>query len=188
MQNRINSIKEYFVGFNIAENVAYVKVIFPEKWSVTSNEILESNFKVNCVSDNDGGIYFYSDMNNGITNLFDAIDFTIDFNKDMERKSQLFLDKLEQLKSLFSTLSLEELSTLDFVVSNKPNKDKVKTKKRVSKKGSKEVKNIEKETVENELHDETPKNEDEKENIIIDNSKNDNNDSLLAFAEGLVNG
>ena len=32
----------------------------------------------NCVSDNDGGIYFYSDMNNGITNLFDAIDFTID--------------------------------------------------------------------------------------------------------------
>lgn len=183
MQNRINSIKEYFVGFNIAENVAYVKVVFPETWSVTSNEILDSTFKVNSVSDNDGGIYFYSDMNEGITNLFDAIDFTIEFNKDMERKSQLFLEKLEELKSLFSTLTLEELTTLEFITTKKNNnKEKTKTRKRGEKKEDKKVDKVKTEEKKEEVQLEVPEQGSKKEEIIIEN----NNDSLLAFAEELV--
>ena len=188
MQNRINKIKDYFIGFNIADGIAYVKVMFPEKWSVTDTEILESNFSASVVSAEDRGIYFYSDMNNGITNLFDAIDFTIDFNKDMEKKSQLFVTKLEELKNLFSTLTLEELMSLEFVIMPKT---KVMTKENKPKrtKTKKEKKDDVIETAvateeESGLEEQITNNDISLTSEITDN----NNDSLLAYAESIVNG
>lgn len=142
MQNRINRIKEYFVAFNIAENIAYVKVNFPKKWDLTSGEILNDEFKCNAVEDKEhGGIYFFSDMENGITNLFDAIDFTIDFNKDMELKSQLFLEKMEEMKTLFSTLPLDELKTMEFAFKEKSKTPKADKNKEVKNKRTKKGKN-----------------------------------------------
>ena len=191
MQDRIEKIKEYFVAFNIAENMAYTQVRFPNKWDVPSSEILEENFNVNTAIESDGTIYFFSEMSNGILNVFDAVDFTIDYNKDLEEKSELFREKIEELKELFATKTLDELRTMKIVVeeviilpwkkdskSSKRDKAQNNKDKKTSQTTKKEKKAKVVEEVNNDKVSDTNKVEIGEPDMIPS--------SLLSFAENLV--
>ena len=145
MQERINKIKEYFVAFNIAEGISYIKVKFPKKWEIPNVEILKENFKVSIAEESDGDFYFFSELTNGIDNVFDAVDFVVEFNKDLEAKTQLFTEKINELKELFSTKSLSDLQHLEIVI-NLPmpldeKSDKGKDKSKRTRKNNKKEKN-----------------------------------------------
>lgn len=145
MQERIDKIKEYFVAFNIAEGISYIKVKFPKKWEIPNVDILKENFKVSIAEESDGDFYFFSELTNGIDNVFDAVDFVVDFNKDLEAKTQLFTEKINELKELFSTKCLSDLQHLEIVI-NLPTQldeksDKGKDKSKRTRKNSKKEKN-----------------------------------------------
>lgn len=192
MQKRIENVKEYFVAFNIAENTAYAQLRFPSKWDVPSNEILEENFNTRSAIEGDGSVYFFSDMSNGIMNVFDAVDFTIEYNKDLEEKSELFREKIEELKQIFATKTLEELRNLTISVkevTTLPWKKSEKGDKKERKRGKdkpqiKEEEKVvnnevsEKEVVEKNECEEIPSNE-------VCNVPEEEN-SLLAYAQGIV--
>ena len=45
MQERIDKIKEYFVAFNIAEGISYIKVKFPKKVGNTKCGYIKREFQ-----------------------------------------------------------------------------------------------------------------------------------------------
>lgn len=175
MQNRINKIGEYFKTFNISDNIAYISITLPSKWQLPDINILEESFKVKVAPDDNGIIYFFTDVSNGIDTLFESVEFTISFNKDLEEKLRLLKEKVEYLKELFATNTLEDLKTIEI---------KLKTKR-----GKKAKKN---EVVENEIIDEVPsKTEDEtnSQDTAVNNEEvdeNNNDMSLLEYATQIV--
>lgn len=199
MQERIEKIKDYFIAFNIAEDTAYAQVRFHNKWDVPNNEILIENFKVKSAQESDGSVYFFSELSNGILNVFDAIDFTIDYNRDLEEKGELFREKIEELKMLFATKTLEELRNLAITVeevSTLPWKNSSKNNKRetLSSKKDKKSKKKGEETTPTENNDEvvTPI-EETVEEQVVDTTNNEEGDvpvidpsSLLAYAQEMV--
>ena len=129
MQKRIEKINTYFTDFKVSEGLVYISVNFPKKWQVPSNELLDDMFKVKCVNKNDGtGYYFFSSIENGMYNVFDAVDFTIEFNVNLEEKTNLLQEKINELKSLFMTLPIETLRTIKFKYNEKQTKKSKKNK------------------------------------------------------------
>lgn len=183
MQERINKISEYFKVFNISDNIAYISINFPSKWQVPDTKILEDSFKVKIAPDDGGIVYFFTDVSNGIDNLFDSVEFTITYNRDLETKMQLLKEKVTLLKELFAIHSLEELSTLEIKLTPKKAK---KTKK---------VKTTEQTTSVDDV--ETKVEETNEEKLVeedtsfsnVNNAQGDINDdlSLLEYATRIAN-
>ena len=191
MQERIKNIEEYFVAFNIAENMAYIQVQFPEKWDVPSNEILEENFNVRTAPESNGSMYFFSELSNGILNVFDAVDFAIEYNKDLEEKGELFRVKIEELKELFATKTLEELRNMKIVIETpqalpwKKNKNEEKRDKTRGNKGKKSSR-AEKKEKKSEIVEEVKDDETNVNNNVEIGEPDVMQNSLLSFAENLV--
>lgn len=174
MQKRIEKINNYFNDFKVSDGLVFISVTFPKKWQIPSNELLEEMFKVKCVNKNDGsGHYFFSQIENGMYNVFDSVDFTIDFNLSLEEKSNLLQEKIEELKSLFVELPIEALRTIEYKYSTNQTK---KNKRNAKKKN--DIKNIE---IKSEVTGTTD------ETTIVTGEKNNENNSLLDFAQDLVN-
>lgn len=128
IQERINKIKDYFIGMNVAENIVYVSVKFPNKWAVS--ELTEPNFKTNIAPMSNGaGIYFYTELLNGFDVVFDAIEYNINFNQQAEERIALLKQKIDELREIFDREDIETLKTIEF-------KYKVPKKKNVSKNGN----------------------------------------------------
>lgn len=150
MQDRIIKINEYFVAFNIAEGISYIKVRFPNKWEIPNGEVLLENFNVKIATETNGEIYFFSELINGTDVVFDAVDFVVDFNKDLEAKTLLFSEKINELKELFSTRTLSELQQLEIIIKSPiPFTIKEETTKDDKSKNKKGRRNNKKKEVEN---------------------------------------
>ena len=131
MQKRIEKISSFFKGFNITDGIAYVVVSFPKAWQIPSGEVLSTEFKTS-VAEDDNGTYFFTQYINGIELVFDAVDFVIEFNRDLEAKTNLFKEKMDELKNIFMSESLETLKTLkiEFKQATKKNTKKKNTSKK----------------------------------------------------------
>lgn len=127
VKERIEKISQYFVSMNVAEGIIYALTKFPNKWRIP-NEIPIDPYLTKTVYDKEsGGYYFFIELESGFTPLFDAIDYTILINKEIEEKTNLLREKVDELKKLFSNESIEKLRTLEFVFSKqKKNKKKAK--------------------------------------------------------------
>ena len=122
LQDRMNDMKPYFRGIEMYNEAIMVKVVFPNKWKAYPSD----DGRINVTpSENDPNMtYYYADSNNTTyEDMFDLIEETIKANNDIVLKLKLLKEKGEELKELFSQLSLEELKTLKFVT------EKVKTEK-----------------------------------------------------------
>lgn len=175
MQKRIEKINQYFNDFKVCDGLVFISVDFSKKWQVPSNELLDEMFKVKYVNKNDGtGYYFFSPIENGMYNVFDAVDFTIEFNLNLEAKTMLLQEKIEELKKLFTELPIEILKTLEFKYSEKKPKNTRKNNKK---------KNINSEEI---LKTEITDNTDCSTTTVTADENNENN-SLLDFAQDLIN-
>ena len=113
---RIEKTKPYFVSFNVMaeESVSYAVVKFPSGWATPDSNALLSNFKVQVAPMGQGQMCFASEIENGSECIFDALDYVIDFNKAVEERKALLHQKIEELKELFCSETLDRLKTLEF--------------------------------------------------------------------------
>lgn len=130
INKRIEKIKEYFSQFNVYYGLNVLIIKLPKKWS-------DFDYREMCYSQNitveksqNNELVFTNDMNDGCDKLFDMVEEIIKFNEQIEKKTQLFKEKTEELKALFSTESYEKLQTLFFSFGNNKKNNKSKTKKK----------------------------------------------------------
>jgi hypothetical protein len=138
IQDKINSLKPYFKLFNIADGVAYALIEMPKKWVVPSDISEKFMISTKEVSGKDSGVYFFADMNentNAIDSVFDSIEYTINFNKLLEERTEVFCELVNRLKEISSTEPVERLRKLQFVLPGD-------VKKRGRKKKDKKVNNV----------------------------------------------
>ncbi len=167
INKRIETIKEYFLKFNVDDNTITLILKFPPKWTVPDSNFLREQYSV-VAGPMQYGIVFATELENGFDKIFDAVDYMIAFNKEAQERMALFNEKAQELKSLFTTESLENLKSLAFTF--------VKKNKKTTK-----VKPIQEETVKKEEPIEVPKDAKMQEEKI-----ESEDDSLLAVAQELI--
>lgn len=113
LNERINNIKQYFKGCNVASDSTFVLVSFPKTWKTFDEETLNNKYNV-FTGQRDEGMYFITETANGTDCIFDAIEYTIKLNQTFEEKQALLQIKANELAALFVTEPLEKLKTLEF--------------------------------------------------------------------------
>lgn len=131
LNDRIEKVKPFFVSFNVVaeEAAAYAVVKFPSEWTIPDQSAMKANFKVE-IAPMQNGICFVTEIKNGAECIFDALDYVIDFNKKVQERKGLLLEKIKELQNLFATETLDRLKTLQFTFAPQ----KKSGKKTVSKK------------------------------------------------------
>jgi hypothetical protein len=147
---------------------------------------------------NSNGHYFFTSLTNGADCVFDAIDDIIKFNQSIEEKTRLLKTKAQELKELFETEDIEKLRTLTFtfVTNDVKTETEDETTKKEGKKNNKGNKGKKGKDKKNKAAEEAPvtpteeepvkeeKAEVEEEQLI--NNKNVEGDSLLDFANDII--
>lgn len=178
IKERIEKLKGVFVSFNITEGFTYALTKIPSKWILP--DTIEQ-FQVSTTYDKStGGYYFVTKVDDGVENVFDAIDYVVKLNQSIEEKKQLLQEKANELSELFASEPIERLRTLEFVF--KPQKKQVK-------KGKKNKKTEEippsdpvvEETAEN-IQENTVENEEIVQHEVVE----ENNYSLMDVAQELI--
>lgn len=121
-QERVKRLEEYRPDISFKDGAFVLKLRFKPSWRIIQPNDPE---KLACAEDNKTkGLWWYVVKIEEIDELFDLIDATIEANIEMERKSELYQAKVEELKELFlSDASFEKLSSLQFTFP-KPKKGK----------------------------------------------------------------
>lgn len=120
LQERINKISQYFRSMEMTNGVIIIKVQYNNKWGVYPSD--DNKIKVAKSEETPNEWFYYGNFNDiTVDDIFDLIENTIEMNLSAAAKLELLNSKFEELKNLFATESLERLSTLKFVLSNKKN-------------------------------------------------------------------
>lgn len=147
LQERINKISQYFRSMEMTNGIIIIKVQYNNKWGVYPSD--DNNIKVAKSEDTPNEWFYYGNFNDiTVDDIFDLIENTIEMNLSAAAKLELLNSKFEELKNLFATESLERLSTLKFVLSNK--KSYRKNKKTVTTDEPSNTENIDKKENNNE--------------------------------------
>lgn len=104
-----------FSDENNVQNI-YVSVNFPSIWVIS--DLTAQKYNTQAVKADDGLTYFWSELSNGMDNVFDAIDFNITENINAQKKVELYERKKNELRSIFENdaYTLEDLMTLSISI------------------------------------------------------------------------
>lgn len=139
-EKKINELNRYNVCFELKMGYYHVSITYNNGWNVLSPD----NDNIH-VEERNGVWHYITPVNSdNLDNVFKAIDSTIDYNLDLEKKLELFRKKTAELQEIFSNESLETLNTLEFVMTRKPPKKKPGRKPK-----NKEVQQVQEEIVGN---------------------------------------
>ena len=132
LQDRLISLAEYGVGFNMHDGNVLVNITYKEGWSV----IEPSDDTITFMSDDKRpNTYYYSaPLTTDMSHIFEAIDETVNYNKELEEKVRLFQQRVEDMQELFAKRPLSELKTMKFVFDEETPAPKKKTQKKAAKK------------------------------------------------------
>jgi len=113
IQKRIDKLQPFFKGLKVAEGYRIVEVNLRKTWEIEETDEIQVSQKE---TKEQGSLYnmFYSD-----TKSFDEIldyieEKVINYNLEIEEKERLLKAKVEELKRVFETKSLDELNHLKF--------------------------------------------------------------------------
>lgn len=114
IQKRIDLLKPYFRGIKLAENYKIVEINFKKFWDII-NETEEISVEQKDLKDNPKMSYtmFYSESKT-FDEILDFVEGVINYNLELEQKESLLKAKVEELKRVFETKSLDELNNLKF--------------------------------------------------------------------------
>jgi hypothetical protein len=132
LQEEILSIQEYFRSVEYFGKGIVVKVEFPSKWSVYPSN--DEKIKV-APDDNIPNVFFYfTDLSEGtLEEVFSLIRETAEMNINAVKKIELMKEKIEELKEIFASKTIEELQNLKFTF-----EEEKKTKRKYTKKKKEE--------------------------------------------------
>ena len=107
LQEKIISLSEYKLGFNIYSGHTIINVTYPKTWSVLKPENENITFARDEV--NKDTYYYSAPITFNMEEIFQNIEATIEFNKEMEKKIELFHIKQSELQNIFIDESYETL-------------------------------------------------------------------------------
>lgn len=119
LDEQLIKLKNYNIGFNIFEDTVVVNITYPKGWNILSFE--NDDIKMFC---EEGKHYYCISVDKDTGLIFDAIQDTIKYNQDLEKKVTLFNQKVNELKQLFIDEDYTELQTLEFNLRKKRGRKK----------------------------------------------------------------
>lgn len=130
LQDRLVELSQYGVNFSIANGTFVITIKYDKGWDI----IQPDEEGVECYrDDNNTDIYYYTaPISVNIDKLFESIYTTINYNKDIEKKLELFKAKMKELQEVFAAEDLETLKGLEFKFKKKRGKPKKKDTKEKS--------------------------------------------------------
>lgn len=116
IDERIESISEYMLGFVYNGKEIVVNVKLPKEWDPLKDIIKEKlGVKIEPIAESPKGEYhFWVLKDAGFHIVFDAIEFVIKFNKTTQQKIKLLGEKYRELQKIFQDNNIETLETIEF--------------------------------------------------------------------------
>jgi len=107
---------ENLIGFRVNQSVNIIDYWLDPNWSILDEHVGgEIQIKKQKTSDETGFVYYtmYSDLIS-LDGLYNVLSKIIEYNIDLQRKQQLFTQKMTELKDIFGKLDYDELRNLSF--------------------------------------------------------------------------
>jgi hypothetical protein len=116
IEEKINKLLPYFKGLKVTDTYKIVELHLKKSWVVNEDDNLDVNFQKKEIKENNNQYYylFYSDSET----FDDMVNYiengVIKYNLEIEEKENLLRSKVEELKRVFESKSLDELNNLKF--------------------------------------------------------------------------
>lgn len=113
IQKTLDSLQPHVIGIRYVEGTPLIDVILKEGWTLPEDNDIQK------IKGDEGLNYYmiFSDNEKkqiGIDGLLNYVDKTIKINKERERKHELFVQKVNELKEVFKHNNLSKLLNLKF--------------------------------------------------------------------------
>lgn len=122
---KLKELSNYNIAFEIRQGYYHISIVYQNGWDI----IVPENDYIYLEKRGDTYHYIASTDSVNINDMFKAIEHTINYNKDLEKKLELFKEKTSELQELFSKETYEKLKTLEFVFPMQKKKTKKVKKK-----------------------------------------------------------
>ena len=163
LNEQLIRLSSYKINFNIYEGTVIISLEYPKDWT-----ILEINSSDIQTTSENGRQFYWVPLQIDVEKVFELIDETIEYNKDIEAKSELFKQKIDEMRKIFLEEDLQTLRTMEF---------KMKKKKLPKKKVTEEKENNITEVNDAANGKQTPS-ENKQEEVITETVKEENMVSL----------
>lgn len=163
LNEQLIRLSSYKINFNIYEGTVIISLEYPKDWTV-----LEINSSDIQTTSENGRQFYWVPLQMDVEKVFELIDETIEYNKDIEAKSELFKQKIDEMRKIFLEENLQTLRTMEF---------KMKKKKLPKKKVTEEKENNITE-VNDAANDKQTPSENKQEEVITESVKEENMVSL----------
>lgn len=163
LNEQLIRLSSYKINFNIYEGTVIISLEYPKDWTV-----LEINSSDIQTTSENGRQFYWVPLQMDVEKVFELIDETIEYNKDIEAKSELFKQKIDEMRKIFLEEDLQTLRTMEF---------KMKKKKLPKKKVTEEKENNITEVNDAANGKQTPS-ENKQEEVITESVKEENMVSL----------
>lgn len=114
LNEQLIRLSSYKINFNIYEGTVIISLEYPKDWTIL--EIKSDDIQT--TSEN-GRQFYWIPLQTDIEKVFELIDETIEYNKDIEAKSELFKQKINEMRQLFLNEDLQTLRTMEFKMKKK---------------------------------------------------------------------
>ena len=182
-EKRLKELNGYDISFEIKQGYYHIGIVYQEGWNVLApdNEFIY-------VEERNGVYHYIGSINDiKIEDIFKAIDTTIEYNMDLQKKLILFKQKTDELQQLFANEDYEKLQTLNFVFrEEKENKkltkksnNKQTTNKKVKTKRTKKTE----QPITEELEEVTEQNTDKISLNSISTAEYDDNEEIVTMTD-----
>ena len=123
-ENKLKELGNYNIAFEIRQGYYHISIMYQDSWDI----IMPENENIYLEKRNGAYHYIAATESVSIDNMFECVDNTINYNKDLEKKLELFKQKTAELQELFAKENYERLKTIEFVFPMQK-KTRKKTKK-----------------------------------------------------------
>ena len=125
-EEKLKELSSYDIAFEVKQGYYHFSLKYPNNWNI----IVSENDNIYIEQRNDVCHYIASTDNTTIDDIFNVINETIEYNTDLEKKLQLFKEKVAKLQELFSVETYQRLKTIEFVFPKQKKTVKKKTKQK----------------------------------------------------------
>lgn len=114
LNEQLIRLSSYKINFNIYEGTVIISLEYPKDWT-----ILEINSSDIQTTSENGRQFYWVPLQMDVEKVFELIDETIEYNKDIEVKSELFKQKIDEMRKIFLEEDLQTLRTMEFKMKKK---------------------------------------------------------------------
>lgn len=114
LNEQLIHLSSYKINFNIYEGTVIISLEYPKDWT-----ILEINSSDIQTTSENGRQFYWVPLQMDVEKVFELIDETIEYNKDIEAKSELFKQKIDEMRKIFLEEDLQTLRTMEFKMKKK---------------------------------------------------------------------